>query len=129
MFFQGSPVLAMPPKGKRRKNDISAEEQQIYDDLEALMYKYRHESEEEDGDAGMFGNDTLLVHVDSVAEIFQELDFHWDPAVLSILKLEQKTVDFSMMKLIFKTLSVSTMLFYSCTRQFSLDHQRARSRH
>ena len=94
----------MAPKGKRRKNDISAEEQRIYDDLEALMYKFRHESEDED--TGMFGDESVLVHVDSIPVIFQELALKWDASVLAILKSEQKTVDFSMIKLIFRTLSV-----------------------
>jgi hypothetical protein len=94
----------MPPKGKRRKNDISAEEQHIYDNLEALMYKYRHENEEED--TGMFGDEHVLVHVDSVPDIFQALDLKWDASVLAILSPDQKAVDFSMIKLIFKTISV-----------------------
>ncbi len=103
----------MPPKGRKRKNEISAEEQQIYDDMEALIYKYRHESEEdekEEQDAGMFGDENACVHVESVPEIFKELNLFWDSAVLAVLKPEQKTVDFPTMKLLFKTLLVQLNL-------------------
>ena len=84
---------------------MSAEEQQIYDDLEGLMYKYRYEDENEE--AGMFGDESVRVNVDSIADICREMSFDWDPAVLAILKPEQKAVDFATLKLLFKTLLVS----------------------
>lgn len=94
----------MPPKGKKRKVAVTAEEQQFYDNLEVLMYKYR--AEDDDDEAGMFGEETVRVQVDAIAEMCTELDIQWDPAVLAVLEPSQRTVDFSALKLIFKTLQV-----------------------
>lgn len=97
--------LAMPPKGrKRRAAEVSEEEQKLYDELEGILYKYRHEDENEE--AGMFGDDTVKVHIDSMSEICKELDFQWDPAVLAILKPSEKVVDFNIVKLLFRLLLV-----------------------
>lgn len=68
------------------------------------MYKYR--AEDDDDEAGMFGEETVRVQVDAIAEMCTELDIQWDPAVLAVLEPSQRTVDFSALKLIFKTLQV-----------------------
>ena len=104
----------MPPKAKKRKVKESEEEVLLQEKLTEAFFKYRYEAEteEEDGNVGMFAteeDEMPKIHVSDMERVAEDVGVEWDEAVMSLLGLEQRQkgiIDMGTMKLIIATLKV-----------------------
>lgn len=99
----------MPPKSKRSSKKQIEADALLQEKLDNTCFKYRYYSTDDSEDVGMFEDESPKYLLSDAEAIFSELDIQWDPAVLSILTLEQKqskTFNSNTLKLFIEMLTV-----------------------